>query len=103
VQLGRGKREVIDVVALDSEANSVLAVLIQATPWEGSPKRWKKLQSRLNAAVELLLDDYAMSEHKTIELYVPVEPTWGAEVLQAARDAVAAHGVDLVVKVGLPG
>ena len=54
---------VIDLFALDQQADEVLLVMTEKRPWDGSDERLHEVQEKFNAYVSFLLDGEMVASH----------------------------------------
>jgi hypothetical protein len=58
---------VIDMFALDQQADEVLLVMMEDRPWDGSDERLHEVQEKFNAYVSFLLDGEMLAEHPELK------------------------------------
>jgi hypothetical protein len=63
IATGVANPAVIDMFALDEQADEVLLVMTEDRPWDGSDERLHELQEKFNAYVSFLLDGEMTAEH----------------------------------------
>ena len=61
--MGVANPAVIDMFALDQQADEVLLVMMEDRPWDGSDERLHEVQEKFNAYVSFLLDGEMTAEH----------------------------------------
>ena len=67
VATGVANPAVIDMFALDRQADEVLLVMMEDRPWDGSDDRLHQVQEKFNAYVSFLLDGEMLAEHPELE------------------------------------
>ena len=67
VATGVANPAVIDMFALDQQADEVLLVMMEDRPWDGTDERLHEVQEKFNAYVSFLLDGEMLASHPELE------------------------------------
>ncbi len=101
----------IDLFAFDAKTDSVLLVMNETRPWDGSDRRLHQLQEKFNAYASFLLDGELATEHPElaekrarIELRTSEMPDERAiELLGLIHDQLALQEIGMEVVVAEAG
>lgn len=102
---------VIDLFGLDQTTDSVLLVMNEPRPWDGSDERLHEVQEKFNAYISFLLDGEMLDAHPElkgkrarIELHcVDIPDERGVELLGLIYDQLALQDIGMEVVVSQPG
>ena len=111
VATGVANPAVIDMYALDQQADEVLLVMMEERPWDGSDERLHEVQEKFNAYVSFLLDGEMIASHPElagkrarIELHCADMPDDRAvELLGMIHDQLTLQEIKMEVGVAEPG
>jgi hypothetical protein len=98
--------KLLDLVTADAESGKVVLVMYERRPWGASPQQLRQIEEKINRYMGYALDGFLAEHHpehqgKAVQIRLEcAEAPHGeaAAFVEAARDAIEAHGLELVVK-----
>jgi hypothetical protein len=99
--------KVVDLITVDAASDKVVLVMVERRDWGSSPRQFLEIEEKINRYMGYVLDGFLAEHHpefagKSVQLRLECaqEPHGEAvRFVQAAAHAIAAHGLELVVKV----
>ena len=102
--------KLVDLITTDPGADTVVLVMFERRAWEASPAQFRQIEEKINRYLGYALDGFLVQHYpqykgKPIQLRLDcAEEPHGEAVrfVEAAREAIRATGLDLVVNVTTP-
>jgi len=102
--------KVIDLISVDSATDKVVLTMIERRPWGAGDQQFPQIEEKINRYMGYALDGFLVEHHpeflgKSVQIRLTcAEEPHGEAVrfVQAARQAIESHGLELIVEVAPP-
>ena len=102
--------KLMDLITVDPATDSVVLVMIERRPWGASPQQFGQIEEKINRYLGYALDGFLVEQYpqhrgKRVQIRLDcAEAPHGDAVrfVAAATQAIARHGLELVVNVAPP-
>jgi hypothetical protein len=100
--------KVVDLISVDAAADTVVLAMFESRPWGIGPEQFGQIEEKINRYMGYALDGFLVEHYPAyhgkqvrIRLDCVEEPTGeAARFVDAARQAIVAHGLEFQVVVG---